>query len=865
MADQQYPEGQYLQGSDGKVYVVRGGVPVLEEAIQAEQERQLRIDQLRANLAKSQQPQAPAGWRPTANGGLEPIPGGPADPNRPQPRPTLTKQQTGAARQKLQGLRAIDAQLTRVENALTAAEQRGFTGPLWGNIPGTGAFDAESSVLDKSISQLAPLIRQLTRTPGEGSMSDYESRLAAMALPKRSDNPAAVREAIAGIRDLISQTAAGYSEMLGEPEQNQRREIAPGAGAGGGALPSGGNGGQDLSQVPSTGPVNVMDQRQAAGAGATEAAAAVPQEMQDAHARYLAQHWGRVDPQDYAAFRTALDRQFGYSGNPADYAASVASINDFARRGGAPQQAFVPDLKKDLSPLARARNDFVASPMGAGLTAALNSATLGVPGMLAPGQRDAMEALQPGATTLGNIAGGIPAAAAMELGLGAAAARMAPGMLASAVRSPLLADAAYGATTAATNGDNPLLGAMAGTGGGVVGRNAARGVGNALGGVRDAGVQTLRNAGVPLTLGQAVGQGGIVGRTIKGIEDRFSGIPLVGDIVNARRREGIEGFNRAAFDEGLAPVGGTTNGVTGAQGVDAARRVRSDAYGAALNGQQFTADAPFIADMQATIDAANRLPETMRGNALDTLRMRVGESFDNAGNLSGNDFQQSLRGLRRDASSFEDQPYGYDFGNVTRQAESGLRDMVARQAPDVLPAYDAANAANRNVSILQDATNRARNGTRSGETDLFMPSQLADAAAANARRFGGTQGTTQQPFYDLSRAGQRVLPNAVPDSGTAGRLLLGSLALGGAGAGAGNFGGDSTLGRAADIGSTVSYSGAATLGALAALGSRPAQRALVSLVADRPDLAVRVGENINRYLARPGGIFGAAAVPALTQ
>lgn len=127
-----------------------------------------------------------------------------------------TRQQIGVARQKLQGLRAIKAQLNRVTEALAAAEKGGWVGPIWGRVPGSGSFDDESAALDKAIAQLAPLIRQLTRVPGEGAMSDYESRLATMALPSRTDNPAATREAVAGLRALIDETARGYNEFLGD-------------------------------------------------------------------------------------------------------------------------------------------------------------------------------------------------------------------------------------------------------------------------------------------------------------------------------------------------------------------------------------------------------------------------------------------------------------------------------------------------------------------------------------------------------------------------------------------------------------------------------------------------------------------------
>lgn len=127
----------------------------------------------------------------------------------------LSRQQMGAAQQKLKSLGAIEGQLNRVLSAEKSLQSGGFSGPVMGRIPGSGSLDSESAAYDKAVAQLAPLIRQLTRTPGEGSMSDYESRLASLALPARSDNPAARAEAYAGLRELIANIKAGYQELLG--------------------------------------------------------------------------------------------------------------------------------------------------------------------------------------------------------------------------------------------------------------------------------------------------------------------------------------------------------------------------------------------------------------------------------------------------------------------------------------------------------------------------------------------------------------------------------------------------------------------------------------------------------------------------
>ncbi len=124
-----------------------------------------------------------------------------------------TRQQMGVARQKVGTLRAIENQVNRVEKAMQAVESAGWTGWVGGMVP--GRFDAESNTFDKAVRQLAPLIRQLTRVPGEGAMSDYESKLAEMTLPSRTDTPEGRREALNGIRALINEMRAGYQEVLG--------------------------------------------------------------------------------------------------------------------------------------------------------------------------------------------------------------------------------------------------------------------------------------------------------------------------------------------------------------------------------------------------------------------------------------------------------------------------------------------------------------------------------------------------------------------------------------------------------------------------------------------------------------------------
>lgn len=774
------------------------------------------------------------------------------------------------------------------------------------------------------------------RVPGTGTVSDRDAMMFDRAnLPTASTRDVAVDEQLRGIRARVDEEMRALGQKpvnwqtsidggTAQPQQTQPAMMVPGAGTTPPQTPQG-PAGYDVGSVAGA-PSGGMG-----GGGNFASAAGV------AMAKRLSQAYTKgAGVQELN--RLLSDNGFQTFSDPG----TIAAIQKRGRLNFAP-----PVADDTRGTVGRALGGLADSAGGAYAISAADALTAGTLDNIAGGQSGlAMEYARqqyPGASLAGTVTGGALGAAGAEMGL----ARAGLGAGAAALGGDALYGAAYGAGS--TENGSRLLGAAGGGLGGLAGsyagRGIARGVGSAFRGVQDANVQGLRAAGVPLTAGQALGG------TAKGIEDRLSGLPVVGDMVNARRLEGMQGFNRAAFDEALAPISANTGGVTGEAGIDAALAARSEGYKRALDGVSVQEDPAFTAQFQAAQQAASRLPSEMADNARYTLgkvdegfqsnspiqktgsghgwqdytytsqngdnipfttyptrrghgpieisideqnlgganRLGVGElrqaatqlrrefpeatqlhglrisgagagrtqSFDFSKivpadalprTLDGNGLQQSIRTLRRDASSVSAQPYGYDFGQVTGQAENALTGLIERQSPATMPALNAANAANRRVEVLRDAVNRARNGTRVGETGTFAPSQLADAAAANAKKFGNSQGTTRQPFFNLSRAGQAVLPNSVPDSGTAGRAIVGGL-LTGAGLGGG------TGYAAGDAGTGAGYGlGAAAL--LAAGGSRAGQRALTAALLDRPEFAIRAGNGIaNR--ARIGGLFGA--------
>jgi hypothetical protein len=496
----------------------------------------------------------------------------------------------------------------------------------------------------------------------------------------------------------------------------------------------------------------------------------------------------------------------------------------------------------------------------AGLNSAVTGDSFGNSMTLVDAKNDAGAAANPLAAGLGEVAGGV---GGMLLGGQALqASRFAPLLAANPRTAALAGDLAYGGTYGATTSpDAPvtggLLGMVGGAAGNRLGAGIQRGVGGVMRGVINPSVQALQARGIPMTGGQ------MLGGTMKSVEDKLTSVPLLGDFINARRREGMQGFNRAAFNEAGQPTGAQVTGI-GADGLQQLDDATEAAYRNALDGVTVNGNDPaFMGDMQAAVARGQGLPDPMRGNADYTLRTRVGESFGPTGDLTGNDFQQSVRGLRGDARAVRSQPYGMDFGNVTNDAETALEGLLQRQSPGTLPAYRQANEGYRRQMTIAEAIDKAKNQIDDGN-EMFTPAQLSAASATGTKKFGGkmASATGRRPFYGLTNAAQEVLPSKIPDSGTPGRLALGALAsagLPGAGAGIGYAAGDT--GTGAGVGGV----GLGALGIMSLLNTRQGARALELALLRRPQAMQNIG-GILVNNARIGGAAGRAiGAPLLLQ
>lgn len=553
-----------------------------------------------------------------------------------------------------------------------------------------------------------------------------------------------------------------------------------------------------------------------------------------------------------AMIDTVLKQQGMGPISPSDYTAAKKWMKD---NPGKAYYGARSDKQQEMSYLQR----LAGSKTGSFLANMADAATAGTSTALAGDQGraalEAMNAVNPNQSVGGSLVGGILGAGAAE---GMLAAR-APAALARF--APRIADTAYGALSGfngASEGQGAqgaLTGGLGALAGGAVGERAMRGVGAVARGVTDPAVQRLRDLGVPMTVGQVVRNGGVLGRTIGKLEEAAASIPLVGSQVAQRFDDGLRGVNRAAFDIGAETTGNQVQDI-GSAGIGQLRQLVGDQYDRALNGVNvgIPTDPGAVADISAALARTNDLPQVGR-DAADALRYRIEGGTDDAGNMSGRDFQEAYRGLARDGRAAANGPYAHEFAGIMRDGQDALAGALERQNPGAFGQFVDANTANRRTNVLADAVNAAKN--RPDGVDIFTPAQLNTADANSATRLTGrlNSASGNRPFYQLATDAQQVMGNRLPNSGTADRGLA-ALALGGlGGAGVGAASGDTETGTATGLGAAL---------ALIAGGSRAGQELLTGAILARPALLRSLGGR-TELQSRLGGAIGTGVSPLLVS
>jgi hypothetical protein len=536
-----------------------------------------------------------------------------------------------------------------------------------------------------------------------------------------------------------------------------------------------------------------------------------------------------------------------------------ANINYWKKTGEDPgvtiERYFVPEQAGLIQELAD-------TPAGAGATAFANQMGMGLLGLVPGEEGQRIRAVQrglsekyPTETTIGDIAGGIGSAiGGAGLGrqlLGGKAPALLEGVVQEGIRGGAMAEPGE-------RGFGALEGSATALAGNAIFQPISRVGGNIVRGFTPGSdAATLsQKYDINLTPGQ-----------IAGVDERtLAGAPVVGSQVQARRNESLVDFNRAAFEETLAPLGTTVPDI-GQKGIAQAQQAVSEAYDAALGGRTFVFDAPFVQTVRGKPYADLVSMKGDLGPKTAGEIDRILSEIDVNGAADGRAWQQARRQLvdMQNSRDIKDDISGNTVRGKIADIIDAFDGLVERQAPEAFEGYMAANIAHRNTKILERAVENARGG------DVFGPGNLRTATKQGTTKFGGSAASArgERPFNEITMSALGTIPERVDDVSLVGRLAP-------VGVGAGAAGGVSLL--AAPDSQSQSQDGGPSYvppwllaaGAGAGLASLPYSRggtrvANALMGGARTDMQRKLGDLIYDYMspAARGALIGSTQEPGV--
>lgn len=335
---------------------------------------------------------------------------------------------------------------------------------------------------------------------------------------------------------------------------------------------------------------------------------------------------------------------------------------------------------------------------------------------------------------------------------------------------------------AALSPDNRGEAAAWGGAGAAGGRVLARTLGGPVKPFMTPEAKTLSEAGVTLTPGQMMSgaEPSFVGRTLRNFEDAMQSYPIIGDVIRHGKANSIKSWNVNEINQALAPIGATVKRA-GREGIDQADELVSNAYDSILpaisvpkaNGKRA------IRDIVKEAQQNNPLFDVGHEAKLDQfvdrrIRPLLGGDIDGA---TAKKLDSELGELARKykAGGIGNEPLGDAFELLRTK----WRQAIEGTTPEARQGLKDADAAYAKLMAMSKASMDTNSG-------LVTPGKLRSVVNK----------LNQNPT-DTSLAARTVLPDTIPDSGTAGRLILHQMlnpvAVAGAGAAGAATGGGLAL------------------------------------------------------------------------
>lgn len=757
----------------------------------------------------------PSGYRVNASGNLEPIPGGPADPNVKKPQPT--ELELKAELNNIQAIRdQIKDSLQYVRPGTTSI------GSYTGQFGGLSSFlFPDAAVLNSRIGELAGKqtldylsgLKQRTEgTPLAGATSDRDVILAQRAAGNIDQ---------ASKEDELRRNLLRYDNTLENLQLKLQRKEPKAFNA---YL-------QDYSKQEVAAP-KVGEFATEAGTTATRNDPA----LSGTNAKVRSMLKAGVPQNVIVDYLNSVRPGLGDGAIP-----SLSAVERWKAANPNYKGGFRVDLEKEYyktSAVESAIGKAAKSAPGAYAIQAANTLALGgLPQLTARPEETAaiiagLGETQPVASTLGQVSGALIGAA------GPAAALRAAG--ATPALAGIGGDVVFGAGTGAVSADkdNRVSGAAAGAGlsllGAGIGSGATKLAANVVSPVVSREVRQAAKSEVPMSLGTMLGGG------YKSFEERLANvIPFFDTKLQAVSDEAAAIAQRKVFDEVLQPIGKKLPNDVGI-GEDAFKHldnVYNKEYGDLYAQMRFSRTTDVDQKISDLVNDVQNRPGLTQDEVAQFRRELannvVGPITRRKGYLTGEEFgkvMSNLKTAKRAAYKKSD-----ELGSAINDLQAILEDGAVASTPSktVGQRYRDLSDSYRKFLIVQSAAKKP-----TGELGEFTGSQLR--WVANTAESARATTTGEGPLTNLARMMQVVTPAGASGSATMRNAAIGGLI------GAGGL----TAYSPENIGPVGALAGAAALPFLLGSSRRlnPAMRALVT--SERPQ-AVQALANITRNAVAP--------------
>jgi len=276
-------------------------------------------------------------------------------------------------------------------------------------------------------------------------------------------------------------------------------------------------------------------------------------------------------------------------------------------------------------------------------------------------------------------------------------------------------------------------------------------------------VALLKSKGVDPTIGQTLG--GWANTT----EQKATSMFGVGDSIRTAREGSRNQFNKAVLNDAVESVGGKVDDI-GTAGVKRAGDIISGAYDDALKGLKgVTLDQTGKAQLANLQAMSANMPDATRNQFNRVLNNIVMKRMSPNGGMTAETFKlvESELGSKAAIYGKSMQASERELGDALMEAQNILREQAARQNPVYAEGLQKANQAWAKLVRVEGAAKGS-----AVSDGVFTPGQYLGAIKSASKSVRGrdfSRGTALG--QELGAAGQRVLGNTYPDSGTAGRMI----------------------------------------------------------------------------------------------